>query len=203
MGLAKALLHAPPILILDEPSSGLDPNQQREMRRFIRGLGERCAVIFSTHILPEVSAACDRVIVINEGKLGGGGSVDRVYEQASLSPQVACRVAGDPERAARACRAVPGVRHVTIEDDEVGGATGAPMGLVMDLEEAPGQDLLQRLASALHEAGVVAWGLDVRERSLEDAFARADPAATANSGPRWCCPGDGPHQRSRCGCGNR
>ena len=163
VGLAKALLHRPSILILDEPSSGLDPNQQREMRRFIRSLGERCAVIFSTHILPEVSAVCDRVIVINKGELAAEGSVDSIYEQARLAPQVACTISQGADAAVQAWAGLD-----MVQDAHLDGAR-----LVASLRETPADPsgLLGRLAQSLHSAGVVAWGLDVQPRPLEEAFA--------------------------------
>jgi ABC-2 type transport system ATP-binding protein len=69
VGLAQALMHDPPVLILDEPTTGLDPNQIREIRQLIKELGKEKAIIFSTHIMQEVQAICDRVIIINKGKL--------------------------------------------------------------------------------------------------------------------------------------
>lgn len=69
VGLAQAMLHAPEVLILDEPTSGLDPNQLADIRRLIRQLGEKKAVIFSTHIMQEVKAICDRVLIINRGRI--------------------------------------------------------------------------------------------------------------------------------------
>jgi ABC-2 type transport system ATP-binding protein len=83
VGLATALLHRPPILILDEPSSGLDPNQQAEMRRLIRRLGETRTVVFSTHILSEVEATCDRAIIVSQGRVVANGTVDEVRRLAA------------------------------------------------------------------------------------------------------------------------
>lgn len=81
VGLAMALLHRPPVLILDEPSSGLDPNQQIEMRRFLRGLSESRTIVFSSHILPEVEAVCDRILVIHQGDLVADGTIEAVCKQ--------------------------------------------------------------------------------------------------------------------------
>jgi ABC-2 type transport system ATP-binding protein len=78
VGLAQALLHSPPILILDEPTTGLDPNQIVEIRNLIREIGRKRTVILSTHILSEVQATCDRVIIINKGELVADGSTDDV-----------------------------------------------------------------------------------------------------------------------------
>jgi ABC-2 type transport system ATP-binding protein len=74
VGLAQALIHDPPILILDEPTTGLDPNQIVEIRELIRAIGREKTVILSTHILPEVQASCDRVLIIHRGKLVADGT---------------------------------------------------------------------------------------------------------------------------------
>ncbi len=82
VGLAQAMIHDPKILILDEPTSGLDPNQIIEIRELIKELGKEKTIILSTHILPEVSATCDRVIIINEGKLIASGTPEELQDSA-------------------------------------------------------------------------------------------------------------------------
>ena len=82
VGLAQALLHKPSIVILDEPTSGLDPNQIRDIRELIKNIGQNRTVLLSTHILSEVQATCDRVIIINNGQLVADGGVDDVILQA-------------------------------------------------------------------------------------------------------------------------
>ena len=81
VGLAQALLSDPEVLILDEPTSGLDPNQIVEIRNLIREIGREKTVILSTHILPEVEITCDRVIIINKGKIVGEGNVSEITEK--------------------------------------------------------------------------------------------------------------------------
>ncbi|MEW6535934.1 MAG: ATP-binding cassette domain-containing protein [Candidatus Auribacterota bacterium] len=83
VGLAQAMIHDPAILILDEPTSGLDPNQIIEIRQLIKELGKEKTIILSTHILPEVSATCDRVMIINEGKLVASGTPDELQNEAA------------------------------------------------------------------------------------------------------------------------
>jgi ABC-2 type transport system ATP-binding protein len=83
VGLAQALLHDPEVLILDEPTSGLDPNQLAEIRRLIHELGQEKTVIFSTHIMQEVQAICDRVIIINNGKLVADDPIDKLEKRIS------------------------------------------------------------------------------------------------------------------------
>ena len=82
VGLAQAMIHDPEILILDEPTSGLDPNQIVEIRKLIRELGREKTVILSTHILPEVEATCDRILIINKGKIVADGTPETLRKQA-------------------------------------------------------------------------------------------------------------------------
>ena len=82
VGLAQAMIHDPAILILDEPTTGLDPNQIVEIRRLIRELGREKTVILSTHILPEVEATCDRIMIINNGKIVADGTAESLRKQA-------------------------------------------------------------------------------------------------------------------------
>jgi ABC-2 type transport system ATP-binding protein len=83
VGLAQAMIHDPEVLILDEPTTGLDPNQIVEIRRLIRELGKEKTVILSTHILPEVEATCDRILIINRGKIVADGTPDLLRKQAT------------------------------------------------------------------------------------------------------------------------
>jgi ABC-2 type transport system ATP-binding protein len=82
VGLAQAMIHDPEILILDEPTTGLDPNQIVEIRKLIRELGKEKTVILSTHILPEVEATCDRILIINKGKIVADGTAENLRKQA-------------------------------------------------------------------------------------------------------------------------
>lgn len=83
VGLAQAMLHDPEVLILDEPTSGLDPNQLAEIRSLIKQLGQEKTVIFSTHIMQEVQAICDQVLIINKGKLVANDSIERLQQRVS------------------------------------------------------------------------------------------------------------------------
>ncbi|MCB0686336.1 MAG: ATP-binding cassette domain-containing protein [Saprospiraceae bacterium] len=82
VGLAQAMIHDPEVLVLDEPTTGLDPNQIVEIRELIRQLGREKTVILSTHILPEVEATCDRILIINRGKIVADGTADSLRKQA-------------------------------------------------------------------------------------------------------------------------
>ncbi len=83
VGLAQAMIHDPKVLILDEPTTGLDPNQIVEIRKLIKELGREKTVILSTHILPEVEATCDRILIINKGKIVADGTPDTLRKQAT------------------------------------------------------------------------------------------------------------------------
>lgn len=92
VGLAQAMIHDPKILILDEPTTGLDPNQIVEIRKLIRELGKEKTVILSTHILPEVEATCDRILIINKGKIVADGTADTLRKQASGTELLKIRI---------------------------------------------------------------------------------------------------------------
>jgi ABC-2 type transport system ATP-binding protein len=92
VGLAQAMIHDPEILILDEPTTGLDPNQIVEIRKLIRELGKEKTVILSTHILPEVEATCDRILIINKGKIVANGTAETLRKQAAGQELIKVRI---------------------------------------------------------------------------------------------------------------
>mgnify|MGYP002397517911 CR=1 FL=1 len=94
VGLAQAIIHNPKVLILDEPTTGLDPNQIVEIRELIRKLGKEKTVILSTHILPEVEATCDRILIINKGKIVANGSVDELRSRSEGRQVLHARIEG-------------------------------------------------------------------------------------------------------------
>jgi ABC-2 type transport system ATP-binding protein len=110
VGLAAAILHRPDLLVLDEPTEGLDPNQRVEIRRLIGDLGRQRTVMLSTHVLPEVRHTCDRVLIINRGRIVADGTVDALVNRASAGARVNVEVRGDgvEER----LRSLPGVTTV-------------------------------------------------------------------------------------------
>lgn len=118
VGLAQAMIHEPEVLILDEPTSGLDPNQIAEIRSLIRQLGQAKTLILSTHILSEVQATCDRVLIINEGKIVANGTPEQLQQQfhGSESVTVELRTDGaDPQNViAPVLRSLPSVTGATI-----------------------------------------------------------------------------------------
>ena len=120
VGLAAAILHQPEILILDEPTTGLDPDQIVEVRNLIRSMGQSKTVILSTHILSEVEATCDRAMILIDGTIRADGTLDELTRSSS---QIVT-LAGAPMEAARdALAAVPGVRSAVLEAENDGVAT--------------------------------------------------------------------------------
>ena len=113
VGLAQAILHAPKLLILDEPSVGLDPTQIVQMRRLIRRLAERSTVLFSTHILSEVEALCDRVVIIMQGRI----RADAELETLAAGTAVLLTLADEVPQAREQLLAIPGVETVEPERD--------------------------------------------------------------------------------------
>jgi len=117
VGLAQAMIHDPQILILDEPTSGLDPNQIAEIRRLIRELGREKTVILSTHILPEVEATCDRIFIINKGKLVADGTAESLRKQAQGSDIIRVRIEdGEPNQIFRSLQSLRSVSMVDFTD---------------------------------------------------------------------------------------
>lgn len=121
VGLAQAMIHDPEILILDEPTSGLDPNQIVEIRKLIRELGREKTVILSTHILPEVEATCDRILIINKGKIVADGTADMLRRQASGGELIRLRVEdADPDQVHRALTELSAVKVAGFTDRATG-----------------------------------------------------------------------------------
>ncbi len=117
VGLAQAMIHDPEILILDEPTSGLDPNQIAEIRKLIRELGKEKTVILSTHILPEVEATCDRILIINKGKIVANGTPESLRKQATGQEIVKIRIEDGPsEQILHELRRISSVDLVELTD---------------------------------------------------------------------------------------
>lgn len=121
VGVAQALVGYPDVLILDEPTSGLDPKQIMEMRDLIKRLGKKHTVILSSHILCEVSEICDRIIIINKGKIVASDTTEELLSMAGNSAQLAT-IKGDPYRAVEKLKEWSAISSVTIESDNGDGS---------------------------------------------------------------------------------
>jgi ABC-2 type transport system ATP-binding protein len=121
VGLAQAIIHNPQILILDEPTTGLDPNQIVEIRELIKKLGREKTVILSTHILPEVEATCDRILIINKGKIAADGTVQDLRKQSEGKQLLQVKIDGAaPQLISDRLKGIPSVHQVNIIDPTQG-----------------------------------------------------------------------------------
>ncbi|MGZ3425532.1 MAG: ABC transporter ATP-binding protein [Polyangia bacterium] len=155
VGVAQALVHKPALLILDEPTSGLDPNQIREMRNLIRGLKGEHTVLLSSHILTEVSQTCDRLLIIDEGKLVAQGTEAELSRGSGAAVEI--EITGGADKAKTALAAIDGVRGV-----EIIGATQ------LRVQAAP--ELRPQLVRALVGANVDVLRIDRAASQLESIF---------------------------------
>ncbi len=115
VGLAQALIGAPPVLILDEPTVGLDPKQIIEIRSLIKELGKEHTIILSSHILPEVSAVCGRVIIINKGKIVASDTPENLSKRLSGTGRLSLRVAGPEKQVLKLIRELEGVKDAEVQ----------------------------------------------------------------------------------------
>jgi ABC-2 type transport system ATP-binding protein len=162
VGLAQALLHDPPVLILDEPTLGLDPKQIIEIRELIKSLAGSHTVILSTHILPEATAVCQRVVIINNGRIVAVDSPEGLSARLRQSEKIRVTVKAPPADLANRFRALPGILSV-FEPTESGAFL---------LEYELGQDRRDELARFVVDNG---WGLlelKTVSMTLEDVFLR-------------------------------
>ena len=163
VGLAQALMHNPEVLILDEPTAGLDPKQIIETRQLIRGLAGDHTIILSTHILPEVSQTCQRVVIINHGKVVAVDTPEKLTSRLRGSETMYLQVDADGADAASVLQRVSGVTRVGVSETR-----GTAIGFEVDSEA--GRDVRRELAAAVVSRG---WGLlEMRpmRMSLEEIF---------------------------------
>jgi gliding motility-associated transport system ATP-binding protein len=166
VGLAQALVHDPEVLILDEPTAGLDPKQINDTRELIRSLGGDRTIVLSTHILPEVAMTCDRVVIINRGRVVAQGTTASLTDEFRGAETLEVTVAGAEEEAMRVLVTIDGVRSVEpVRIDE--GAT------VFRLEEVEGRDLRREVANRVVGAGLGLLGLHRQRMTLEEVYLRA------------------------------
>jgi ABC-2 type transport system ATP-binding protein len=166
VGLAAAILHGPRVLVLDEPTVGLDPKQIIAIRELIRELGRRHTLLLSTHILPEVELLCGRVLIIDRGRIVAEGTPERLRERWLGNAVMKVVLKGQPAGAAETLAAVPGVVGVRGEAPE--GATES----VLHLECDRSADVREPVFQAAVEKGWVLLGLGEEKASLEDVFVR-------------------------------
>jgi ABC-2 type transport system ATP-binding protein len=164
VGLAQALIHDPEILILDEPTIGLDPKQIIEVRELIKGLAGDHTVILSTHILPEVSMTCDRVVIINRGSVVAEGSPDDLTAKLKGSDMLKITVEGNWEDVRKELGKIHGIVNLTLEGKDAKGF------LMIAVESTPGIDVRKDIAKTIVEKGFGLVELASVSMSLEDIF---------------------------------
>jgi len=180
VGLAQALLGNPPVLVLDEPTVGLDPKQIIDIRNLIKSLGEQHTVILSSHILPEVQAICDRVVVINRGRLVADDTPDNLSHAMSSDHKLIVRIDGPQEEVLKLLQKLPNMLQVTVLGEREKG--------VFDyaLEADAGTDVRRELFKRLAERNWALLGSRSSELTLEDIFLQltADNATQTNGGDK-------------------
>lgn len=166
VGIAQALLGNPPVLILDEPTVGLDPKQIIEIRNLIKNLGRNHTIILSSHILSEVQAVCERVIIINSGKLVADGATDRLAHDLSTDHRIIARIAGPEHDVLHAIRAMDKVVEVVSMGEKEPGVYEYHIEAEMD------QDIRRDLFTLLTRKGWPLMSSRNTDLTLEEIFLR-------------------------------
>ena len=163
VGLADALVHKPALLILDEPTNGLDPNQTRQVRSIIGSLGSEHTILLSTHLLSEVEMMCSRVIIIDRGRVKADNTPENLIQEFRASGALRLEIKADPASAQKLIAAVPGVRRVVREDGPDGWS-------LFQLKVDPGVDVRETLAALVAKNHWPMRELSLRGVTLEEVF---------------------------------
>jgi ABC-2 type transport system ATP-binding protein len=159
IGLAQALIHRPEVLILDEPTIGLDPGQVVEVRKLIREIGKQRTVLLSTHVLSEAQNLCDRVLIINKGRIVAEDTPEKLQSRLLGAERVMLRVRGETDDLPLTIEKVKGVQSVEVKDEGV-----------VEFQFAPGQDIRPEVAKAVIGAGYDLLEMRPLGMSLEEIF---------------------------------
>ena len=164
VGIAQALIGTPPVLILDEPTIGLDPQQIIETRNLIRDLGKEHTIILSSHILPEVQAVCSRVLIINRGKIVASDTPENLSRGLSGDNRLSLRVAGPEKEALDVARSVA---HV-VKVEAAGSREAGTVDIVV--EAGPEQDVRREVFTAFARASMPLLMMKSMDLTLEEIF---------------------------------
>jgi ABC-2 type transport system ATP-binding protein len=176
VGLAQALVHDPDVIILDEPTVGLDPKQIIEVRHLIKSLAGSHTIILSTHILPEVSVTCDRVVIINKGKNAAVDTPTNLTMRLKGGQKIYVDVRAPEKPLEEALRQIPGATRVEVNQARADGHVAATV------EVAPGQDIRSQTAAKIVEKGWALYELRGASMSLEDVFLELTTDDAAHAG---------------------
>jgi ABC-2 type transport system ATP-binding protein len=168
VGLAQALVHEPEVLILDEPTAGLDPKQINETRALIRSLGGDHTVVLSTHILPEVVMTCDRVVILNKGSVVAQGTTQSLIDQFREKEHLHVTVEGPESEVLNTLRSQDGVVAAELAQS----LSRAGNVLTYRLSVASGKDVRRELAARLVRAGFGLLDLHQEGTTLEEVYLR-------------------------------
>jgi len=164
VGVAQALIGNPPVIIFDEPTVGLDPKQIIEIRSLIRTLGKNHTVLLSTHILGEVQAVCDRIIIINKGKIVADEKTENITKVVENNRRFNVKICGPQKEVLDTLKNMHGVAYA----EQLAGKDGDAN--IYMIESEPGQDIRKKLFFALSDKGWAMVGLEALGMSLEDIF---------------------------------
>jgi ABC-2 type transport system ATP-binding protein len=173
---AQSVIHDPEILILDEPTDGLDPNQKYEVRQLIRRMGEKKAIIFSTHILEEVEAVCSRAIIIDRGRIVANGTPAELKGQSDVAGAVSLRVLGVPgDTVKQRLGTVAGASKATIVREDA----GVVWARVFPTDKTRNGEFARAVADAVTQSGWKFEELHTEEGRLDEVFRRITLSDTA------------------------
>ena len=164
VGLAQALIGNPPVLVLDEPTVGLDPKQIIEIRNLIKKLGRTHTVILSSHILSEIQAVCDRVIIINKGEIAADDTADNLSKKISADHRLIVRIEGKKDEILYELRKIPGIKYVRADMEREPGV------YEYEMEAEEGTDLRREVNKVVQEHGWAILLMKYSELTLEDIF---------------------------------
>ena len=164
VGVAQALIGNPPVLILDEPTVGLDPKQILEIRTMIKKLGKNHTVILSSHILSEIQAVCDRIIIINHGIIAAHDTAENLSRNVSTDHRIVARIDGPRDEIIKAVRNIDGIKYCRAEMEREPGIYD------FEMEAVPGKDIRRDLFRVACEHNWPLLAVRSAELTLEDLF---------------------------------
>jgi ABC-2 type transport system ATP-binding protein len=165
VGLAQALVNDPEILILDEPTEGLDPNQRIEIRDLIKKIGSQKTVILSSHVLSEVDATCNRVLIISQGKIVASGTPEELKSQSATQTKIFVKVEGPLEQIVEAVKKIDGV-------DKIISAKNEGNLCILEIETASDKEVRKPLVQLILDRNWQLLEINKQEKSLEDIFVK-------------------------------